>query len=91
MIKGKGVCRGKEIKGSGIIDVAPTILYLLGLPVPSGFDGKVLTDALEPDLLRAYPIRKEDIFLEVESKGFVMTETEEEKIRKNLQELGYIG
>lgn len=91
MITGKGVCRGKEIKGSGIIDVAPTILYLLGLPVPSGFDGKVLTEALEPELLRAYPIRKEDIFLEVEGKGFMMTETEEEKIRKNLQELGYIG
>jgi predicted AlkP superfamily phosphohydrolase/phosphomutase len=89
-IRGKGVSNGKEILGSRIIDVAPTILYLLGLPIPKGFDGRVLTEALEPDVLKAYPIKKEDISLEVEGTEFKMTKTEEEEVRKSLRGLGYV-
>jgi hypothetical protein len=73
------------------MDVAPTILYLLGLPIPKGFDGKVLTGALEPEMLKACPIRVEDIPLEVGLPEFAMTETEEEKIKKELRGLGYMG
>jgi hypothetical protein len=59
------------------MDVAPTILYLLDLPVPKGFDGKVLTEAQDLDILKTSPVRIEDIPLEVEVPGFVMTETAE--------------
>ena len=33
---------------AGIIDIAPTVLALLGLPVPTTMDGRVLTEALRP-------------------------------------------
>jgi predicted AlkP superfamily phosphohydrolase/phosphomutase len=91
ILHGPGIKKGEKIERAHIMDVAPTILYLLGLPVPKDFDGKVLVEALEPDVLKAYPIRTEDISLEVEGTDFVMTKTEEEEVRKSLKGLGYLG
>jgi len=38
-------------------DVAPTILYLLGLPVPDDLGGRVLTRAIDAEFLREHPLR----------------------------------
>jgi len=35
-----------EISGARIIDLAPTILHLMNVPVPDDMDGRVLTEAL---------------------------------------------
>ncbi len=40
---------GAEIENSHLIDIAPTILHLLGVPVPEDMDGRVLTDAFSPN------------------------------------------
>lgn len=48
-----------QIKSS-IIDWAPTILYLLGLPVPSDMDGEVLIEAIHPKILKKRPIKMAD-------------------------------
>ena len=37
-----GFAAGKLIEGAKIVDVAPTVLQLLGLPVPSDMEGKAL-------------------------------------------------
>ena len=42
---GPGVKRGERIAGAEIVDLAPTILYALGRPIPSDMDGKVLLGA----------------------------------------------
>ena len=52
-------------------------------------DGRVLTEALEPEVLKANPIRHEDIPLDAVVAGFAMTETEEEEIGKKLRGFGY--
>jgi predicted AlkP superfamily phosphohydrolase/phosphomutase len=44
--KGPDFREGHEIDGASIMDVAPTILHLMGLGVPSHADGKVLTHIL---------------------------------------------
>ena len=45
---GSGVARGRRIKEPrSILDVAPTICYLLGVEPPAGSTGRVLTEALE--------------------------------------------
>jgi predicted AlkP superfamily phosphohydrolase/phosphomutase len=41
--------RGAKPRGAALLDVAPTVLSLLGVPVPSDMDGRVLTELLEPD------------------------------------------
>lgn len=41
--------------GASIYDVFPTVLYLLGLPVPQDATGRVLQPALAPEFLVAHP------------------------------------
>ena len=55
------VMRGEAFEGQPkrprIVDLAPTILYLMGLPPPEGLDGRPLLECLREDLL-ARRIRK---------------------------------
>jgi len=47
IISGTGIRSGYSITGSiSIIDVAPTIAHLLGLPVPGDWSGRVITEVL---------------------------------------------
>ena len=39
-----------------IVDVAPTVLHLLGLPVPEDMDGRVATEILDPEHLAERPV-----------------------------------
>jgi hypothetical protein len=39
-----------------VVDIAPTIHYLLGVPVARDLDGAVLKDAIKPGYLRLHPI-----------------------------------
>jgi predicted AlkP superfamily phosphohydrolase/phosphomutase len=40
--------RGAKPRGAALLDVAPTVLNLLGVPVPPDMDGRVLTELLTP-------------------------------------------
>ncbi|MES2707901.1 MAG: alkaline phosphatase family protein [Verrucomicrobiota bacterium] len=46
-MSGPGICPGEQIYGSSVLDIAPTILHLFGLPCGRDMDGKVLMSALE--------------------------------------------
>ncbi len=46
-LAGPGVRKDERIYGAGILDIAPTILTLFGLPVGRDMDGKVLGQAFE--------------------------------------------
>ena len=43
---GPGVKQGETIVGANLLDIAPTILNLLGLPAAKDMDGKTLTQAI---------------------------------------------
>jgi hypothetical protein len=38
-------------------DFAPTVLYLLGYPIPPGLTGRVRTDLLDPGFVSAHPVQ----------------------------------
>ena len=94
MISGGPVHADFPFDAAKIIDVAPTILYLMGLPIPDDMDGRVLTEALDPEYLLANPIQYEAT--DDGSEGGVVeapvgfTEDESELIARRLQALGYI-
>jgi predicted AlkP superfamily phosphohydrolase/phosphomutase len=46
VFSGPGVVRGRELSGVSLLDLPPTFFRLLGVPVSSDFDGRVLEDAL---------------------------------------------
>ena len=49
LAEGPGIRPGEVLSDAQIIDVAPTILHLLGVPVPEDMDGRVLVDMLDAD------------------------------------------
>jgi predicted AlkP superfamily phosphohydrolase/phosphomutase len=44
---GPGIREGKRFEGARIIDVAPTLLYSLGLPIPEDMDGRPLLEIFD--------------------------------------------
>jgi len=54
--KGPGVRAGTRFDGASLLDVAPTVLWLLGLPIGADMDGKVLGAAFDPAWLAAHPV-----------------------------------
>jgi predicted AlkP superfamily phosphohydrolase/phosphomutase len=39
---------GADLHDAALLDIAPTALHLLGIPVPNDMDGRVLTEMLDP-------------------------------------------
>jgi predicted AlkP superfamily phosphohydrolase/phosphomutase len=89
--RGPALKTAAEIENAHLIDIAPTVLYLLGVPVPEDLDGKVLTNALQSDFLAAHRVQAGDasgISQTDRSSGY--TEEESTKVEERLRALGYL-
>jgi hypothetical protein len=53
---GDGIRPGALLQQASVLDVAPTILYLMGLPVGRDMEGRVLTEMLDEEFTRAHPL-----------------------------------
>ncbi len=87
------VANGYHVTGARIIDVAPTILHLLGAAVPEDMDGEVLTHALDEDYLRKHPVQSGPPVNGGEGSGItrrVFSEAETQRIEESLRGLGYM-
>jgi hypothetical protein len=56
VMHGPAIAAG-ELAGAGVLDLYPTLLHLLGLPVPADADGAVLEAALAQGFRAAHPVR----------------------------------
>jgi hypothetical protein len=56
LVAGGGIRPGAVPQNASVLDVAPTLLYLLGLPVARDMEGRVLTEILEPAFARQHPV-----------------------------------
>jgi len=89
IVKGPHIKRGYGIGRADIIDVAPTLLHLLEIPIPQDMDGKVLKDVFEPSSLIAQ--RKIQFAAPSERESSVGQEqTLDQTVRKQLEDLGYL-
>jgi predicted AlkP superfamily phosphohydrolase/phosphomutase len=88
---GPHVRSGGQIEGATMVDVAPTVLYDMGLPVPDNMDGRVLTGALDPEFVAAHPIGHEPALAPGGRPGDgTYSDDEQAEIAGRLAALGYI-
>ncbi len=83
---GAGIQSVGEFSGAGLPDLAPTILHVMGLPVPSDMDGRVLTKALTDTRAVEFGGTSEG---SATTDGY--SEEEEAQVIERLQDLGYIS
>jgi len=89
LIKGKDIKEGLKFTGARIIDLAPTILHLMGLSVSREIDGVVLKNAFKE--CRRKNIIKEDESILLDNSGETpFTEEEQTKVKERLRGLGYL-
>jgi arylsulfatase A-like enzyme len=48
---------GVRIPEQNVVDVTPTLLALLGMPIGEDMDGSVIEEAFAPGHLRSYPVK----------------------------------
>jgi len=95
LMQGGPVKRGQVLQGADVYDLYPTVLYLLGLPVPKDVEGKILLEALDPGFVQLHPVRTVPSYrglgpspgLPGVRRDSTMNEREIDKLRS----LGYIG
>ena len=91
MLRGSHVRQGFALEGAQIIDLAPTILYLLGQPVPKSMDGRVLTEAFDAQYVASNPIAYvDDLPTEGRPTEDGYTDEESEAVSDRLRGLGYL-
>ncbi|MGH7045324.1 MAG: alkaline phosphatase family protein [Stellaceae bacterium] len=90
---GPGIRRGASVPALSILDIAPTLLYALGLPVPADFEGRVPQHIFERSYIEANPVVRAAptrVLDDTErAVGTMDTELETEVI-KQLKALGYL-
>jgi predicted AlkP superfamily phosphohydrolase/phosphomutase len=82
---------GSVPDGATLFDLAPTILRLLGVPVPADMDGRALTEILDPAVV---PAPAETAVVATAGNGqpvgVAYTEDEDSAIQQRLADLGYL-
>lgn len=89
IVKSPSVRSVAKLHKAHIWDVAPTILYLFGLPVPTTMDGKVLTELFHDSFLKENPIKFSKEAEAVRSAMDTMSTEEERRVVEQLRGLGY--
>jgi arylsulfatase A-like enzyme len=92
-LSGPGMRQGYSLSGASIMDIAPTVLALLGVPVPNEMDGRVLEAALSGALLDELNITfasTEGLQPELVPTAEMSAEDEEILVTR-LRDLGYIA
>jgi predicted AlkP superfamily phosphohydrolase/phosphomutase len=87
---GRGI-RTTKIESATIADLAPTILWAMGLPIPRDMDGMPLTDIFSETCLESPPTHSDAPSSSTPLGDSGFTAEEEREIEERLQDLGYLG
>jgi predicted AlkP superfamily phosphohydrolase/phosphomutase len=75
-----------------IIDVAPTVLHLLDIPIPANMEGRVVEELLTQRWRSRHPVRKTTFAGGIEAMdGTELTSDERAQVEAHLRSLGYLG
>jgi predicted AlkP superfamily phosphohydrolase/phosphomutase len=87
LVMGPGIERGKVVEGARLIDVPPTILHAMELPVPSDMDGHALTEVFTE---KEREVASVDLTLDRQTTESHLSEEEEQQIKEKLKGWGYL-
>ncbi len=90
-LNGPGVRSGAILSENSLLDLAPTILHYMGLPVPSYMDGRVLTDAFSAAFNKENPVQQIDIDVTGGGTEEGVSDKEEALLLEKLRDLGYVA
>jgi predicted AlkP superfamily phosphohydrolase/phosphomutase len=92
LASGPDIAKGRTVENPNIVDVAPTLLHLLGLPVPTNMDGRVLTEAfVEGSRPASVEVGYEQTNGSHQGETAGYTAEQEEKVKERLRQLGYLS
>lgn len=75
---------------ASVLDITPTVLALLGLPVAKDMDGRPLEDLLDPEFLERHPIQWIDTYDRTPREGAASQSPYDEAMLDRLEQLGYL-
>jgi predicted AlkP superfamily phosphohydrolase/phosphomutase len=91
--RGPRIRAGLSVPEVDIVDVAPTVLHLCGVPIPDHMDGRVLTEVLTPEARAFVPrpsgTRRPPAMPDTET-GSPYSEEETRQVEERLRGLGYL-
>jgi len=92
VLTGRGIIKkGVSLKGAGLFDIAPTILHIMGQPVPDYMDGQVLAGAIEDDFMAEHePVRASVPGLEQRAAKVGYSDDDKKEMEEKLKGLGYL-
>jgi predicted AlkP superfamily phosphohydrolase/phosphomutase len=91
MAHGPGVRPGTHLDGAQIIDVAPTVLFAMGLPIPYEMDGRPLIEMFDSTFVQALEKRSHSAVMDSHAiEDVAFDDTEEEQVMDRLRRLGYL-
>ncbi|QEH32057.1 Type I phosphodiesterase / nucleotide pyrophosphatase [Aquisphaera giovannonii] len=81
---------GAAPSGADLLDIAPTVLRLLGVPIPADMDGRVLDEVLDPSATPAAVEAEDAGSHPAEPVAATYGAEDEASIRERLTNLGYL-
>ena len=95
IMNGPNIRRNHKFESATLLDVTPTILALMGMPVAEDMDGNVLIDAITEDYLVRHPIQKvasydADLRLDMEEPENKLKPEEIQILETRLRDIGYL-
>jgi len=91
LAKGPGIRQGAEVEGLRVIDVAPSLMYMMGLPIPRGLDGKLPESVFLAEELKARPPAYFDLEDVIKGADGERKSMEDDSVKQRLKGLGYIS
>jgi predicted AlkP superfamily phosphohydrolase/phosphomutase len=89
---GPGIRRGLHLDGVHIVDVAPTVLYALGLPIPDDMDGRPLLEIFGEEYRAAHPVAyAPPVAVEGDREAPAYDDEDRAEMERRLQGLGYMS
>lgn len=91
LMAGPAVRRGVQLTGARIVDIAPTVLYALGLPIPPDLDGRVLREAFAPQWVAAHPPVYGEQATTAKTAGEPYAAGDQATVIERLRAMGYVA